>query len=72
MRIQVKVKARAKREGVEKIDETHYVVAVNEPPVDGKANQAVAEALADHLGLKRSQVRLVLGQTSRNKVFDIL
>ena len=42
-------------------------VAVQAPPVDGKANEALLKWLADTLGLKRNQVSLVSGQTSRDK-----
>jgi uncharacterized protein (TIGR00251 family) len=46
-------------------------VAVTAPPEDGRANKALTEALRDALGLKRSQVELVSGQTSRDKRFLI-
>lgn len=41
------------------------------PPVDGKANAALTEFLADRLGLPRSAVHLKSGQTSRRKVLAI-
>ena len=44
-------------------------VAVTVPPVQGRANKAVAEMLRDVLGLKRSQVELLGGETSRDKRF---
>ena len=46
-------------------------VAVTAPPEDGRANQALTELLRDWLGLKRSQVELAGGATSRNKQFLI-
>jgi uncharacterized protein (TIGR00251 family) len=46
-------------------------VAVTAPPEDGRANAALVEVLRDWLGLKRSQVELAGGPTSRNKVFLI-
>ncbi len=46
-------------------------VAVTAPPEDGRANKALAEALRDVLGLKRSQIELLSGQTSRDKKFLI-
>jgi uncharacterized protein (TIGR00251 family) len=46
-------------------------VAVTAPPEDGRANQALVEALRDALGLKRSQVELLRGATSRDKRFLI-
>lgn len=42
-------------------------VAVTAPPEDGRANAAVVELLRDWLGLKRSEVELAGGRTSRNK-----
>ena len=44
-------------------------VAVTAPPADGRANEALVEVLKDWLGVKRSQVELLGGQTNRNKVF---
>jgi uncharacterized protein (TIGR00251 family) len=46
-------------------------VAVTAPPQDGRANQALLEALRDVLGLKRSQIELLSGETSRDKRFLI-
>ena len=37
------------------------------PPVDGAANAALIEFLADAFDLPRSRVQLLSGQTSRNK-----
>lgn len=44
-------------------------VAVTAPPQDGRANKALAELLAKVLNLKRSQMQLVSGHTSREKRF---
>jgi uncharacterized protein (TIGR00251 family) len=44
-------------------------IAVTAPPEDGKANKALVEVVRQHLGLKRSQVELLTGQTSRDKRF---
>ncbi|MFL5242324.1 MAG: DUF167 domain-containing protein [Gemmataceae bacterium] len=46
-------------------------VAVAAPPEDGRANQALVEALRKLLGVNRSQIALVSGATSRNKKFLI-
>jgi uncharacterized protein (TIGR00251 family) len=46
-------------------------VAVTAPPEDGRANRALTETLRDLLGLKRSQVELLSGETSREKKFLI-
>jgi uncharacterized protein len=46
-------------------------LAVTAPPEDGRANKALTEALRELLGLKRSQVELLSGETSRDKRFLI-
>jgi uncharacterized protein (TIGR00251 family) len=46
-------------------------VAVTAPPEDGRANKALVEAVREALGLKRSQVELLSGQSSRDKRFLI-
>ena len=42
-------------------------VKVAAPPEHGKANDAIVEMLAQHLGLKAAQVELVSGASSRTK-----
>jgi uncharacterized protein (TIGR00251 family) len=46
-------------------------VAVNAPPVDGKANEAVVRTLAAALGVPRSAVEIVRGETGRRKTVRI-
>ena len=45
-----------------------YVTTV---PEDGKANAAVQKLLAKALGLPKTRLRLIRGQTSRDKVFEV-
>jgi uncharacterized protein len=47
-------------------------VAVTAPPEDGRANAAITKALAKALGVRKSAVTLVSGQTSRNKTFRVV
>lgn len=46
-------------------------VRVVEVAEKGRANQAVLVALADALGVRESQVKLVGGASSRRKVFEV-
>lgn len=71
MRIFVTVKTRAKKESVEQMDPTHFVVAVKEAPVQAKANQAVLRALARYLKLAPSRLQIISGHTSRHKILRI-
>lgn len=46
-------------------------IKLTAPPVEGAANKAVAEFLADRIGVRKSQVSLIAGEKSRDKVFEI-
>lgn len=52
--------------------ETHFVVAVKEPPVQGRANAAIVRALAEHFDVALSRVRIISGYTARQKVIEII
>jgi uncharacterized protein YggU (UPF0235/DUF167 family) len=47
------------------------IVAVGAPAVDGKATEAVRQALAGALGIRPRDVELKIGATSRDKVFTV-
>ena len=49
--------------------EARLKIAINAPPEDGKANEAIIEALADWLGVKASAISQTAGATSREKKF---
>ncbi len=72
MKIFVKAKPGAKEEKVEKIDDIHFAVSVKEPPVQGKANQAIIKALAEYFTVPSSNVRIIAGLTSRQKIIEII
>lgn len=71
MRIFVRVKPNAKREGVERVDDAHYIVRANAPAKEGRANKRVEGLLADHFGVSRMSIWLVSGASSREKTFEI-
>jgi len=72
MRIQVKVTPRAKQPGVTPAADGTLAVKVRAPATDGRANDAVIEALAEHFGVPRRAVTIVHGHTSRRKLVEIL
>jgi len=51
-------------------DET-LCIKLTAPPVEGAANKACLEFLAERLGVKKSAVVLVSGGSSREKVFRV-
>ena len=69
--VAVRVIPRARRRAVEPQPGGGLVVRVTEPPEDGRANDAVREALAGHFGVKRSAICILRGATSRRKVVAI-
>lgn len=71
MKIFVKVKPGSRQNLVEQIDATHYVVLVTAPPVQGKANAAVIELLADHLHLAKSLLSIKRGANTKQKTIEI-
>lgn len=46
-------------------------VYVSAPPLEGKANLGVIEALAAHFKVKKFQIKLLRGTKSKIKVFEI-
>lgn len=61
----------AKRTDVAGLHGDALKIRLSAPPVDGKANAALVEFVADRLGLPKSAVRLIGGQTSRRKVLEV-
>jgi uncharacterized protein (TIGR00251 family) len=68
MKFFVKVKAGAKADQVDPVDETHLNVFVKAPAREGRANEAVLKVLAEHLGVPRVRLSIVKGLANRNKV----
>lgn len=71
MKIFVKVKPNSKRDGIERMDATHFEIRTKSPPKEGRANIAAVDALARHLGIPRSKITILAGVRSKQKVFEI-
>jgi uncharacterized protein YggU (UPF0235/DUF167 family) len=71
MHVTIRVKPGAGRTVVGGRYEDALVVRVSERAVDGKATEGALRALADALGVRRADVRLVTGATSRTKIVEI-
>jgi len=72
MKVFVTAHPGAKEEKVEAIDDTHFRISVKEPPLKGRANEAVIKAIAGHFKVAPSRVRIVAGRASRNKMLEVL
>jgi uncharacterized protein (TIGR00251 family) len=67
----VKVQPKASKDQVVGYREGVLQLRVTVPPDKGRANAAVVALLAEALGVAKSRVRIVRGQTSRDKVLTV-
>lgn len=71
-KIFVTVKTNSQKVSVDKIDETHFKISVKEPPIEGKANKAVIEAVASFFDFPKSSIIIISGLRGKKKVLGIL
>ena len=69
--VELRVKPRAKRDKIVVVDENNFDVWVTSPPVDGKANEQVVKLLSKSLGISRSAIVIIRGESGKNKVVRI-
>jgi hypothetical protein len=67
----LRVQPRASRNAVVGLMGDAVKLALTAPPVDGKANAAVVEYLAELLRVSKSSVTIVSGETGRNKLIAV-
>lgn len=64
----LRVQPRAKRTEIRGVRNGRLLVRLSAPPVDGKANDELIGVLRKRFGLSKSAVKLIAGETSREKV----
>ena len=69
-RISIYVQPRAAKTMIAGMHDGCVKVRLAAPSVDGAANAALIELVAERLGLAKSRVHIVSGQTSRRKVVE--
>lgn len=70
-RFDVRVQPRASKNEFAGVHNGALRVRLQAPPVDGAANEALIEFLADELDVPSRLVRIVSGFGSRNKVVEV-
>jgi len=70
MKIEVKIKTGSKKSGVVK-GGGFYIVSTIARPKDNEANEEAQALLAEYFGKSKSEVSLVRGFKSKQKVFEI-
>ena len=71
MIVNVRVIPRAKINRVEVQPDGTLRVHTTTAPTDGKATADVVKMLAVHYGVPKTSIKLIRGETSRDKVFEI-
>jgi uncharacterized protein (TIGR00251 family) len=71
MIIEVKVIPKAKKNLIKK-ENSIFKIHTTAPAVDNKANAAVIKMLADFFGVRKAQVMIKKGETSRQKLIEII
>lgn len=53
------------------MEEGSYVIRVNAPPTEGRANERVIELLAKALGVAKTRLELISGHKGKRKTFRL-
>ena len=70
-KLRVRVQPGARRNEVVSYQAGVLKVKLTAPPIEGRANAALVEFLATEFGVRKSEVDVLLGQTSRDKVVEV-
>ena len=70
-RLEIRVVPRASKNGIGGLRDGRILVRVTAPPVDGAATAAAVSVLAEALQVAPTTIRVVAGQTSRNKAVTV-
>lgn len=70
-RLAVKVTPNAGRNAISGVKDGILQIKIAAPPDKGRANKELIDFLSDRLGVRKSAVTIIKGETGRNKVIDI-
>ncbi len=68
----VRVVPRASKDEIVGLHGDALKVRLTAPPVEGRANEALIAFLAQRLGVRKSQVEIMAGATSRRKMIRVI
>ena len=66
----IRVIPRAKQNKVV-AEQDRLKVYLTAPAIEGRANEALIEILADYLKIRKSEIRIIRGEKSRDKVIEV-
>jgi uncharacterized protein (TIGR00251 family) len=71
MQRRVKVKPNSKLQKIEEDTDGSLIVYLKSPPIDGKANEELIKLLAEKFDVRKSNIRIKSGLSSRQKLIEI-
>jgi uncharacterized protein len=71
MRVYVKVFTKSGRNDIVEVSEKQFEVRTTAIPAKGEANEAVIKLLAKYFKTAKSNIEIVGGKTTREKIIDI-
>jgi len=71
MKIKIKAQPNASKNEIIGLMGDELKIRISAPPESGKANKAIESLLAQKLGLKKSQVKIVSGLANPHKLVEI-
>jgi len=69
--IQVKVKPNARASALEQLPDGTWSAQLKSPPVDGKANEELVSLVARRFGVRKADVTIKSGGSSRVKLLSL-
>ncbi len=69
--IEVKVEPRSSKKGISGVMDNVLKVKLTAPPVEGEANEQLIEVIAELAGVRKSDIRILRGLSSKRKVVEI-
>jgi uncharacterized protein len=71
IKLEVRLTPRARRDQISGVRDGVLQVRVKAPPIDGRANEALRKLIAKRAGVPKSQVTIVRGERSRQKLLAV-
>ena len=69
--LKIKVEPRSSGKGIAGLIGDIIKIKLHAAPVGGAANEELIEVLSEEFGMKKRAIKIISGQSSRNKVIEI-
>lgn len=69
--LKIKVEPRSSKKCITGVIGDSIKVKLHAAPVEGAANEELIELIAEKLSIKKSSIKIISGQTSKNKIIEI-